>query len=292
MKFRRPHGKRDLRGILGADSRPSGRSNIRIPFRQAPPVNVKSTPLAACMESACCFMALYSPTSNPRPAARRVKRSLLAPFFVMGGIGAAAVSVVTYLLWPTWNLEKPSDPSRLPISIGNTLFNVPTKAIRVKIQKRTGPQERVDLAFVYPSLNPPDAPRHVTAETVEENLPSIDRIFLSIAAHHDAMSPDERLKTIYPRYLDPNAQRVEDGLDMRAFRDNTPYASEDLVYGEAPQLVARCTRDTVTPGMCLSERRIEGVDLTFRFPRDWLSQWRNVSNAMDQIINTMRTPRS
>jgi hypothetical protein len=237
-------------------------------------------------------MALYSPTSNPRPAARRVKRSLLAPFFVMAGIGAAAISVVTYLLWPTWNLEKPSDPSRLPISIGNTLFNVPTKAIRVKIQKRTGPQERIDLAFVYPSLNPPDAPRHVSAETVEQDLPAIDRIFLSIAAHHDAMPPDERLKTIYPRYLDPNAQRVEDGLDMRAFRDNTPYASEDLVYAATPQLAARCTRDAATPGMCLSERRIEGADLTFRFPRDWLSQWRNVSSAMDQIVNTMRPPRN
>lgn len=236
-------------------------------------------------------MALYSPTSNPRPA-RRVKRSLLTPFFVMGGIGAAAISIVSYLLWPTWNLEKPSDPSRLPISIGNTLFNVPTKAIRVKIQKRTGPQERIDLAFVYPSLNPPDAPRHVSAETVEENLPSIDRIFLSVAAHHDAMPPDERLKTIYPRYLDPNALRVEDGLDIRAFRDNTPYASEDLVYAETPQLVARCTRDAATPGMCLSERRIEGADLTFRFPRDWLSQWRRVSSAMDQIVTAMRTPRS
>lgn len=236
-------------------------------------------------------MALYSPIANPRPA-RRVKRSLLAPFFVMGGIGAAAIGVVTYLLWPTWNLEKPNDPSRLPISIGNTLFNVPTKAIRIKIQKRTGPQERIDLAFVYPSLDPPDAPRHVTAETVEENLPAIDRIFLSISARHETMSPDERVKIIYPRYFDPNARRIEDGLSIQAFRDSTPYASEDLAYAETPQLVARCTRDAATPGMCLSERRIEGADLTFRFPRDWLSQWRNVSSAMDQIVNTMRAPRN
>lgn len=237
-------------------------------------------------------MALYSPTSNPRPSQRRVKRSLLAPFFVMGGIGAAAVSVVTYLLWPTWNLEKASDPSRLPISIGNTLFNVPTKAIRVKVQRRTGPQERIDLAFVYPSLNPPEAPRHVSAETVENNLPAIDRIFLSIAAHHDTLSPDERMKTIYPRYLDPNATSIADGLSGRAFRDNTPYTNEDLVYAEAPQIIARCTRDGATPGMCLSERRIEGADVTFRFPRDWLAQWRDVATAMDQIVNAMRTPRS
>ena len=157
--------------------------------------------------------------------------------------------------------------------------------------KRTGPQERVDLGFVYPSLEAPEAPRHVTVETAEENLPDIDRIFLSIAAHRDALSPDERTRTIYPRYLDPNSGRLADGLSMRAFRDNTPYAGEDLVYAASPQIVARCTQDGKTPGMCLSERRIEGADLTFRFPRAWLAQWRDVANAMDRIISGMRTPR-
>jgi hypothetical protein len=42
--------------------------------------------------------------------------------------------------------------------------------------------------------------------------------------------------------------------------------------------------------MCLSERRIEGADLTFRFPREWLSKWRDVAGAMDQIIARMRRP--
>jgi hypothetical protein len=42
-------------------------------------------------------------------------------------------------------------------------------------------------------------------------------------------------------------------------------------------------RDAETPGMCLSERRIGGADLTFRFPRSWLSQWRDVADAMDRL---------
>lgn len=235
-------------------------------------------------------MALYSSTSPRKSAARKPKHSHLVPLLVTGVVGALAIVVVAYLLWPTWGLEKVDDPSRLPVSIGNTLFNVPTKAVRVKLQKRTGPQERVDLSFVYPSLNPPEAPRHVTAETVEENAPSIDRIFLSIAAHHDALSPDERVRTIYPRYLDPNSARVTDGLSASAFRDNTPYANEDLVYAGAPQIIARCSRDAATPGMCLSERRIEGADLTFRFPRNWLAQWRDVAGAMEEIVSRMRKP--
>lgn len=235
-------------------------------------------------------MAMSSSTpSRPAPA-RRSQRSHLVPLLTMGAIGACAVAVVAYLLWPTWGMEKAGDPDRLPISIGNTLFNVPTQAIRVKLQKRTGPQERVDLNFAYPSLEPPEARRPVSAETVEENLPEIDRIFLSIAAHHDALSPDERTRTIYPRYFDQNAGSLQDGLSIRPFRDNTPYANEDLVYASSPQIIARCTRDAKTPGMCLAERRIEGADVTFRFPREWLSKWRDVATAMDRLIVRMRTP--
>ena len=234
------------------------------------------------------LMVLDSLTSQRRPAARH---SHLVPVLAMGAIGACAIGIVAYLLWPTWGVEKLDDPSRLPISVGNTLFNVPTKAVRVKLQKRTGPQERVDLNFVYPSLEAPEAPPRLTAETVEENLPDIDRIFLSIAAHHDALSPDDRTRTIYPRYLDQNSGSLKDGLSIRPFRDNTPYASEDLVYASSPQIIARCTRDTKTPGMCLAERRIEGADLTFRFPRAWLAQWRDVAGAMDQIISRMRKAR-
>ena len=98
----------------------------------------------------------------------------------------------------------------------------------------------------------------------------IDRIFLSISAHHDTLAPDTRVRTIYPRYLEQTSTPVEDGLTMRAFRDGSPYANEDLFSAGAPSLNARCTRDGLTPGMCLSERRIDGADLTFRFPRSWL----------------------
>ena len=91
----------------------------------------------------------------------------------------------------------------MPVSIGGTLFNVPTAAIRMKIQRHSGPQERVDLGFTYPSLEPPEAPKHVSADTVEdEAMQPIDRIFLSISAHHDTLAPDTRLRTIYPRYLE------------------------------------------------------------------------------------------
>lgn len=229
----------------------------------------------------------FSPTLSSRAAGRRKRPHHLTPLAASCVIGASALAAIVYLLWPTWSFETAGAPDRLPVMIGDTLFNVPTKSVRVKLQKRTGPQERVDLAFVYPSLAPPEAPRHVTAETVETDLPPIDRLLVSIAAHHDAMSPEERLNTIYPHYWDATATRLEGGLTLRAFRDNSPYAGEDLVSDDGMAFVARCTRDAATPGMCLSMRRIKGADLTFRFPRAWLTQWRDASGAMERLVAWM-----
>ncbi len=207
----------------------------------------------------------------------------MIPLVLGSMLAAGAIALVAYLLWPTWEPEASNGPARLPVSIGATLFNVPAAAIRMKIQRHSGPQERVDLSFAYPSLAPSDVPKRVSPDALDEAIQPIDRIFLSISAHHDSLAPDTRLRTIYPRYLEQASIPGQDGLTMRAFRDGTPYSNEDLFFANTPSLNARCTRDATTPGMCLSERRIDGADLTFRFPRSWLAQWREVANAMDRL---------
>jgi hypothetical protein len=215
----------------------------------------------------------------------------MVPIVLAGVVTTGAIALVAYLLWPTWGAEASSNPARLPVSIGGTLFNVPTMAVRMKIQRRSGSQERVDLSFAFPSLEVPAAPKHVSVDTIEAAPQPIDRIFLSISAHHDELAPEMRLQTVYPRYLEQTSTPGQDGLTVRAFRDGTPYSNEDLFLGNTPNLDARCTRDAATPGMCLSERRVEGADLTFRFPRSWLAQWRDVANAMDRLTTELHGPK-
>ena len=223
---------------------------------------------------------------------RKDPRGHMVLIVVSATLTVGAVALVAYLLWPTWGANPAGGPERLPVSVGTTLFNVPTSAIRRKIQRHSGPQERVDLSFVFPSLEAPETPRHVSPDMVEESAQQpIDRIFLSVSAHHDTLAPDMRVRTIYPRYLDQASTPIDDGLTMRAFRDGSPYANEDLFSASLPALAARCTRDGLTPGMCLSERRVDGADLTFRFPRSWLAQWRDVANAMDRLTAQMRGPK-
>ena len=233
-------------------------------------------------------MTLFSTAQHIARRSRRRRRGHLVPIMVGSALAAAAIGLVAYLLWPTWGQDASSGPARLPVSVGATLFNVPATAIRMKIQRHSGPQERLDLSFAFPSLEAPEAPKHISADTVDEAVQPIDRLFLSIAAHHDTLAPDTRVRTIYPRYLEPASGPGPDGLAMRAFRDGTPYGNEDLFVASSPNLSARCTRDAATPGMCLSERRIEGADLTFRFPRSWLAQWRDIANAMDRLTVQLR----
>lgn len=237
-------------------------------------------------------MTLLSTAQHIARDTRKDRRTHMILIVVATVIAAGAIALVAYLLWPTWGTRSASAPSRMPVSVGSTLFNVPTAAIRRKIQRHSGPQERVDLSFLFPSLEAPEAPKHMSADTVDDKVQPIDRIFLSISAHRDALAPDMRVRTIYPRYLDQAATPVDDGLTMRAFRDGSPYANEDLFSAASPALNTRCTRDGLTPGMCLSEVRIDGADLTFRFPRSWLSQWRDVANAMSRLTAQMRGPKS
>jgi hypothetical protein len=236
-------------------------------------------------------MTLLSSVQNSARRWRKPRRGYLVPVMVSGVIGTVAVGLVAYLLWPTWGSAPSEDPGRLPVSVGATLFNVPADAFRIKVQKHSGAQERIDLNFLYPSLLAPDGPpKHVSTEAAEQGIAPIDRIFLSISAHHDAMAPDIRLRTIYPRYLDPVSSPARDGLAMRAFRDGSPYSNEDLFFADTPTMAARCSRDVLTPGMCLSERRIGGADLTFRYPRAWMAQWRDVAGAMDQLAAQLTSP--
>jgi len=202
-------------------------------------------------------------------------------------VSAAVLALVVYLMWPTWRAGTPSDPAHLPITIGSALFNVPAQAIRMRMQRRAGPQERIDLAFEYPSLAPPEPQAHVTADDVEDKPIATNRIFLSIAADGGVVTPQERARAIYPRYVEAQAD-TQDGLSGRAFRDSSPYRGEDLFMADKPVFITRCTRDAMTPGMCLTERRVDGAHLTFRFPRTWLSDWRNVVAAMDKIVERMQ----
>ncbi|HUC52063.1 MAG TPA: hypothetical protein VMA30_21960 [Xanthobacteraceae bacterium] len=240
--------------------------------------------------------------ASPRRPARtgtrereRSRRVLTLPFLGLVLLAAGAAGVVSYLLWPTWPSTPVSlDAPSIPVTIDGVLFNVPPRAVREKVQRHPGQQERIDLAFDWPSLTPPqtdeiDRTKPLSPENAAAEVAATEsrRLFVTIAPLGAVLPPLERLRTIYPRYAESQATAGADGLAILPFRPGTPYESEDLVYfGSNPeQFYARCTRPgRAVPGTCMQERAIGSDVVTLRFPRDWLSDWRNVNAGFDRLI--------
>ncbi|MGB8895006.1 MAG: hypothetical protein WCD13_11980 [Pseudolabrys sp.] len=227
------------------------------------------------------------------PAARRTPQRrrrgghspLLAPLVIFGAVVVIAGLYVAYVLWPRWHdapvaLDAPS----VPIVISGTVFNIEPAAIRMSVQRRPGAHERVDLSYPWPTLVPPDP---AIKPTIGAPTDPNERLFVTIASGEATLPLIERVQTIYPRYLVAEPVAGPPGLTFRSFRIDTPYQGEDLVFeSTAPEhFLARCSRKGVTnSGVCLLERRIGNADITLRFPRDWLTDWRNVASAIDRLI--------
>jgi hypothetical protein len=223
--------------------------------------------------------------SQARQRRGRGHSPLFAPFLLFLIIGGLAVTYVTYALWPRWPGAPVSlDAPALPIVVAGQMFNIEPAAIRQAVQRKPGTQERIDLAYLWPSLTPAELPaRQDVATPADPN----ERIFFTIANAHDEMPAAELIKEIYPRYYVQTSSAPAEGLTMKPFRDGTPYQGEDLISADsAPDdFTARCSRTGIgNQGMCLLQRRIGHADITVRFPRDWLSDWKKVLYGIDRVI--------
>jgi hypothetical protein len=226
--------------------------------------------------------------SQARHRRERSHGPLFAPFVVFLALGCVAVGYVAYVLWPRWpgapvSLEAPA----LPIVVAGEMFNIEPAAIRQAVQRKPGTQERIDLAYLWPSLIPAElGDKQDATKSADPN----ERLFITIADARDALPPAERLKTIYPRYFAQETSTPREGLTLRAFRDGTPYQGEDLIVADsAPDdFSARCSRTGIgNTGMCLMQRRIGRADITIRFPRDWLDDWKKVLYGIDRVLTRL-----
>jgi hypothetical protein len=239
--------------------------------------------------------ALATPRHDPQRHARRGSRGvLLRTLVILLPLIGGAVAFIGYVLWPRWR-EPPigSDAPALPITVANVAFNIPPAAIRVPLQRVPGAHERVDLAFQWPSLEPPAPTQKPSAVTPDAPAGTIERVFVTIAVAGATLSPAERVQTIYSRYALTAPAAGPAGLAVLGFRSGTPYESEDLIYDAAApnNFLVRCSRDGAgpTPGTCLYERRIETADVVVRFPRDWLDDdWNTLAAGITQLIANLR----
>jgi hypothetical protein len=228
-------------------------------------------------------------------------RGLLAALAGVVVLLAGAAGLVSYLLWPTWPKASVAlDAPAIPVTVAGVLFNIPPAAIRAAVQRHPGAHERLDIVLLWPSLTPPaqdaeTAAAPAGAEGSDAILASRtdDRLFVAIAGLGTVLAPVVRLRTIYPRYIEAQATAGPDGLAIVPFRAGTPYEGEDLVYlADSPeQFFVRCSRPARTlPGTCIHERLLGAAEITLRFPRGWLQDWRDVAAGFDRLMAQLHSP--
>jgi hypothetical protein len=226
---------------------------------------------------------------------RRHGGSLAVPVLALVFMALCASAFIAYVLWPRWpDPVVAADTPAIPVMVAGVVFNIPPAAMRVPVQRHPGKHERIDLAFLWPSLDPPDPASNsvISSHSIPGTATkSLERLFVTISASGDTMPPAERVKSIYPRYTTANPESGPDGLSVLAFQDGTPYQGEDLIYdAEAPDnFIVRCSRHGAgpTPGMCLLSQRIETADVIVRFPRDWLGEWRIIAAKVERLISAI-----
>jgi hypothetical protein len=211
---------------------------------------------------------------------------------------AAAGTFVSYVLWPTWPTSGVAlDAPPIPVTVAGALFNVPPAAVRAAVQRHPGAHERIDLVFLWPSLAPPSADGQAAVKASvadgsdDAGMPRTDdRVFVTIAGRGAVLAPVVRLRTIYPRYIEAQAAAGPDGLAILPFRAGTPYEGEDLVYlAENPEeFFALCSRPIRTlPGTCIQERSLDAAEITLRFSRERLQDWRNTAAGFDRLVTQL-----
>ena len=225
--------------------------------------------------------------THPRRHRRRGAghNPLTAPLLAFAGAVLIAGLYVTYVLWPRWPQPQVSlNAPALPIVVSGVTFNIEPAAIREAIERRPGTQDRVDLFYLWPSLVPPDP---AVKPTIGNPVNPNERLFVTITTGDATLPLMQRVQEIYPRYLVAEPVAGPDGLTLRGFRDGTAYQGEELVFEQAQpeHFLARCSEKGVTnSGVCLLERRIGKADITFRFPRDWLNNWKSVAAGIDKLL--------
>ena len=59
--------------------------------------------------------------------------------------------------------------------------------------------------------------------------------------------------------------------------------------GAPDRFLVRCTRDTqLVRGTCIYERFFGTADMTVRFERAWLSDWRGVLNGIERLTEQLQ----
>ena len=163
------------------------------------------------------------------------------------------------------------------IVIGNNVIAVPANAIRFNQARRDGIASRLDLYLRYPEM---DGYSEAARDDFNHTGSAKKIIFLSFEQQMMSRDMSGRFAPIYSALIVQPGTAGPGGTTVYTFNEKSGYVNEVLVVGKRPgkdPFVARCLNGpNADESLAPCERDIhvgDNLSLTYRFPREFLSDW-------------------
>jgi hypothetical protein len=222
----------------------------------------------------------------------------LLPSAVLLSTVALCVLFLLYYLAPnpaSFIEEHTSPTSRtglVRLSVGGLALRVPENYLIYPSERRDGARHQVALFAALPDFRGYAEPDSAVFAGNGANSPIVHILIRQDA--FDLTEPARLNRTYLGDVIDARGKPGPSGLTQYAFRDDSGYRGEDLFVGRAQDgiVVMRCVRKTaiIPSPNCLRELPLtKGVELSYRFKRSRLDDWRGIARGVKRLAVSFAT---
>lgn len=217
-------------------------------------------------------------------------RLMMRVFYVFAALATASIliSVAGKTIGASIAMDGHSDDqTHREIVIGNNVLSVPANVIRFEKARQPGEAHRLDLYFRWPSL---EGYSQAARDDFNNRDGRRNIVFVSIEPRMMSRDMSGRLEPIYRSLIEPAATPGPAGLQAYRFSEAAGYANEELMVGSAAgdTYVARClTGQAAAESLAGCERDVHfanGLSLTYRFPAQFLGEWKALDAAVRKRV--------
>ena len=187
------------------------------------------------------------------------------------------------------------DAPAIPVTVAGVLFNVPPAAIRAA---GAASSRRARAASIWCFFGPRSRRLQPTATPPSRSSRADERcragadapttaLFVTIARLGAVLAPPRgcaRSIRVTSRRRPPPVR-----TDLPSCRSAPARPTRAKTWSISPKSPSSFSpaargRSAPCPGTCIHERSLDAAEITLRFPREWLQDWRNVAAGFDRLI--------
>ena len=181
--------------------------------------------------------------------------------------------------------------SAVEVMLGQSHLRLDSAYLRHQEDRDGGRPNELAIAASFDSFRPA-----LAAGPLRPGMPLADPnvIVITLRPADPALDPAERTAKLYARFLESETWSHPGGLIMRRFRQQSPYANEELYIAppDGRRFAARCTRPMQShdglPDTCVAETRLENLDINIRFASNLLVDWDKLVLGAQGLVLSMR----